>query len=93
VVFQADDSVGGHGTSGVKVSSVETADVEPLWRREPDHPEAMKDGPHKDCVAYPNINMMSELTDALEAARAYEANLGAIEITKDLEQQTLRILA
>jgi flagellar basal-body rod protein FlgC len=44
-------------------------------------------------VAYPNINMMSELTDALEAARAYEANLGAIEITKDLEQQTLRILA
>jgi flagellar basal body rod protein FlgC len=25
-------------------------------------------------------------------ARAYEANLGAIEITKDLAQQTLRIL-
>jgi flagellar basal-body rod protein FlgC len=93
VVFQADDSVGAHGTAGVKVSSVQIADVEPLWRREPDHPEAMKEGPHKDCVAYPNINMMSEMTDALEAARAYQANLGAMEITKDLEQQTLRILA
>jgi flagellar basal body rod protein FlgC len=29
----------------------------------------------------------------LEASRAYEANLGAMEITKDLAQQTLRILA
>jgi flagellar basal-body rod protein FlgC len=36
--------------------------------------------------------MITEFTDALEAARAYEANLGAIEITKDLAQQTLRIL-
>jgi flagellar basal body rod protein FlgC len=27
------------------------------------------------------------------AARAYEANLGAIEIAKDLGQQTLRLLA
>ena len=37
--------------------------------------------------------MMTEFTDALEAARAYEANLGAMEITKDMAQQTLRILA
>jgi flagellar basal-body rod protein FlgC len=44
-------------------------------------------------VAYPNINMMTEFTDAMEAARAYEANLGTMEITKDLEQQTLRIIA
>jgi flagellar basal-body rod protein FlgC len=93
VVFQTDDGVAAHGACGVRVSSVKIADVEPLWRREPGHPDAMKEGPHKDCVAYPNINMMSEMTDALEAARAYEANLGAIEITKDLEQQTLRILA
>ncbi len=93
VVFQADDSVGTHGAAGVKVSSVEISQVEPLWRSEPNNPEAMQDGPCKGCVAYPNINMMSEMTDAMEAARAYEATLGAIEITKDLEQQTLRILA
>lgn len=93
VIFQADDRVGSRGAAGVRVSSVQIADVEPLWREQPDHPEAIKDGPHKGCVAYPNISMMTEMTDALEAARAYEANLGAIEITKDLEQQTLRILA
>jgi flagellar basal-body rod protein FlgC len=44
-------------------------------------------------VAYPDVNMMTEFTDALEAARAYEANLGAMEMTKDLAQQTLRIIA
>lgn len=93
VVFQADNSVGAHGAAGVTVDSVQVADAEPVWRREPGHPDAMPEGPHRGCVAYPNINMMTEMTDALEAARAYEANLGAIEITKDLQQQTLRILA
>ena len=93
VIFQADDGVGTGGAAGVKVDSIQIADVESLWKHDPGHPEAMKDGPHKGCVAYPNINMMSEMTDAMEAARAYEANLGVIEITKNLEQQTLRILA
>ena len=37
--------------------------------------------------------MMIEFTDALEAARAYEANLGTMEISKDMIGQTLRILA
>jgi len=93
VVFRTDDSIGAHGAAGVSVSSVQIADVEPLWRFQPNHPERMKDGPHKDHVAYPNINMMTEFTDAMEAARAYEANLGTMEITKDLQRQTLRILA
>jgi len=93
VLFQSDPSVGSHGAQGVKVASVETADVEPIWKYQPGHPLAQKSGPHAGHVAYPNINMMTEMTDALEASRAYEANLGAMEITKDLAQQTLRILA
>jgi flagellar basal-body rod protein FlgC len=93
VVFQADESVGRNGAAGVKVASVETADLEPLWKYQPGHPLAQKTGPHLGQVAYPNVNMMTEMTDAMEASRAYEANLGAMEITKDLAQQTLRILA
>jgi flagellar basal-body rod protein FlgC len=89
VVFAADESVGPHGAAGVKVASVETSQLEPAMRYEPGHPDANADG----YVAYPNVNMMIEMTDAMEAARAYEANLGAIEIAKDLGQQTLRILA
>ncbi|OHB84486.1 MAG: flagellar basal body rod protein FlgC [Planctomycetes bacterium RBG_16_64_12] len=92
VVFQTDESVGAHGASGVKVSSVEIDDVEPRYKYEPNHPDAIRQGPHKGYVAYPNVSMMTEFTDALEAARAYEANLGAIEIAKNMTQQTLRIL-
>lgn len=93
VVFQSDDSVGTNGAAGVKVSSVDSEQTEPIWKYQPGHPDAMKDGPHKGSVAYPNIKMMEQVTDALDAARAYEANLGAMDITKDMEKQTLRILA
>jgi flagellar basal-body rod protein FlgC len=93
VVFETDDSIGADGAAGVRVRSVEIDRSEPLWKPRPGHPDAAKEGPHKGEVAYPNINMMTEMTDSMEAARAYEANLGAIEIAKDLQNQTLRILA
>lgn len=93
VVFQVDDSVGAFGAAGVRVASVERDPVEPIYRYDPHHPDAIKTGPYAGYVAYPNINMMTEFTDAILAARAYEANVGAIEITKDMAQQTLRILA
>ena len=93
VVFQADDSVGANGAAGVKVGSVETDQVEPRLKYEPGNPDAIKEGPNKGYVAYPNISMMAEFTDALEASRAYEANIGAMEIGKDMEQQTLKIIA
>ena len=92
VVFQSEDQ-GGNGAAGVKVSSIDTVPSEPIWRREPNHPDAVKAGPHAGEVAYPNIDLMSEFTNALEAARSYEANLGAMDITKNMEQQTLKILA
>jgi flagellar basal-body rod protein FlgC len=34
-----------------------------------------------------------EFVDALNATRTYEANIGAIEISKDMSTQTLRIIA
>jgi flagellar basal-body rod protein FlgC len=93
VIFEADESIAAHGAAGVRVSSVNTDPIEPRLRYQPGHPDAIKDGPSKGYVAYPNIDMMTEFTDALEAARSYEANLGAMEISKDLEHQTLRIIA
>jgi len=94
VVFQTDDSVGqALGAAGVQVASVETADLEPQWRYEPGHPDAIKEGPRQGYVAYPNIDLTTEFVDALEATRAYEANIGAMEISKEMANQTLRILA
>ena len=94
VVFQTDDAAQGSlGAAGVKVTSVETSQAEPRYRYQPGHPDAIKEGQHKGYVAYPNIDMTTEMVDAMEATRAYEANLGVIEVTKSMAQQALRILA
>ena len=93
-VFQTDDAVQtASGAIGVKVASVETETVEPEYKYQPNHPHAIKEGQWKGYVAYPRINMTAEFVDALEATRAYEANIGVIEITKNMGQQTLKILA
>ena len=93
VVFQTNqDLETREGAIGVKVASVETEQVEPLYRWQPEHPYAIKDGAKKGYVAYPRINMTAEMVDALVATRAYEANLGAMELSKNMAQQSLRIL-
>ncbi len=93
VVFQTDDSISLKGASGVKVSEIRISDVEPNYRHQPDHPLAIKEGEHKGYVAYPNIDLTTQMVDALESTRAYEANVGVIEITKNLGRETLSILA
>lgn len=93
VIFQTDDELETrHGAVGVKVASIETERIEPLYRWQPEHPYAIKEGPKKGYVAYPKINMTAEMVDALVATRAYEANLGAMELSKNMAQQSLRIL-
>ncbi len=91
VTFQTDTNLTtSGGGQGVKVASVETSQVEPSLKYDPGHPDA---NPETGYVAYPNIDMTTEFVDALEATRAYEANIGVIEITKSMGQQTLQILA
>jgi flagellar basal-body rod protein FlgC len=94
VIFQTDESLKlPNGAAGVKVSHVRTETVEPNYKYQPSHPLAIQDGPRKGYVAYPRVNLTQEFVDALEATRAYEANIGVIEVTKDLGEQTLTILA
>lgn len=56
---------------------------------QPGHPDANADG----FVGYPNINLTREFANALEASRAYEANIAAMEMTKEMANSTLRIIA
>jgi flagellar basal-body rod protein FlgC len=94
VIFASDNSIpNAEGAEGVRVQSVETAQIEPRYKYEPGHPDAIKQGPHQGYVAYPNIDMTTEMVDALEASRAYEANVGVVEMTKNMIQQALRIVA
>lgn len=93
-VFQTDENlIAEGGAPGVKVSSVEIDDAEPAHRYQPDHPLAIKEGEWKGYVAYPNINLNEQFVDALEATRSYEANIGVMEISKNLGRQSLSILA
>lgn len=93
VVFQTDDSKGNGEAAGVKVSDILIDQSEPLYRYQPEHPLAIKDGQWAGYVAYPNIDLTTQMVDALETTRAYEANIGVIEISKDMSRQRLTILA
>jgi len=44
-------------------------------------------------VPQPNVNPVVEQINALEASRAYEANVVAAEATKSMMAQALRLLA
>jgi flagellar basal-body rod protein FlgC len=93
VVFQPDEDVQSReGAVGVRVSEVRTETVEPRYRYQPDHPLAIKEGKWKGYVAYPNMDLMTQFVDSLIATRAYEANLGIMEMTKSLSEQSLRII-
>ncbi len=93
VVFTTDDSVkNAEGAVGVRVQSVEIAQVEPRWKYQPGHPDAIQGGERDGYVAYPDVDMTTEMVDAMEATRAYEANVGVIEMSKSMIQQSLRIV-
>lgn len=77
------------GGVGVKVGSVEQSNAPPLMKYEPGHPDADERG----FVQLPPVNMTVEFVDAMEATRAYEANVGVIEVTKNMSEHTLRIIA
>lgn len=71
----------------VHAMEVVNSDKPPILKYEPNHPEANKDG----YVAYPDINVMQEMADMMEANRAYEANISALNTTKSMAIKTLEI--
>lgn len=75
-----------------KIQRVQVTDVlvdrkAPRMKFEPDHPDANDQG----WVAYPNINLMEEMTNMIQATRAYEANVTAMQATKDMAMTALEI--
>lgn len=74
---------------GVHVKQIEL-DRSPLRMKfEPGSPFADASG----YVKYPNIDPAMEMVNAVEATRAYEANITAAEATKAMMQASLRLLA
>ncbi len=78
---------------GVRVSEIKL-DESPFAKRfEPGHPDAIKSGPDTGYVLYPNVDLAVEYVNALEASRAYEANVTMMEVSKSMLNASLRLIA
>jgi flagellar basal-body rod protein FlgC len=71
----------------VQVTDIQVDRGAPLLKYEPNHPEANEQG----YVAYPNINLMEEMTNMIQATRSYEANVSAMQSSKDMAMSALEI--
>jgi flagellar basal-body rod protein FlgC len=82
------DSVLGRANAvGVRVAGV-VEDQSPFKRRyDPSHPDADAQG----FVAMPNIDVPEQMVDMMAASRAYQANLAAINMIRDLVAKSFEL--
>ncbi len=77
---------------GVRITSIEKDRTdEPRLVYDPTHPDAIKDGPRKGYVEYPNVNIVTEMVDMIAASRSYEANVAVINGSKSMFAKALEI--
>jgi flagellar basal-body rod protein FlgC len=82
-----DAALNSSGALGVRVAGV-VEDTSAFRRRyDPSHPDADESG----FVAMPNVDAPEEMVDMLSAARAYQANLTAIGLIRDMVQKALEL--
>ena len=55
---------------------------------DPSHPDANDQG----YVTMPNVDTVTEMVDLIDAQRAYEANVTALQASKQMFAKTLEIL-
>jgi flagellar basal-body rod protein FlgC len=73
--------------SGTELVEIAEDQMPPRLVYDPTHPDANAEG----YVAMPNINTVTEMVDMISAARAYEANLTALNASKDMNKKALEI--
>jgi flagellar basal-body rod protein FlgC len=73
--------------AGVKVVAIKNDGKAPRMVYDPSHPNANAAG----YVAYPDINVVTEMVDMISASRAYEANVTAFNAAKDMFRAALEM--
>lgn len=82
-----ESALGDAAAVGVKVAAI-VEDNSPFQRRfDPSHPDADAEG----FVAMPNVDTPEEMVNMLSASRAYQANLTAIGLIRELLQKALEL--
>ena len=64
------------------VSVTEDNETDYIMKYDPSHPDADANG----YVSYPNVNIVTEMTNLIDASRAYEANATAFDASKAIAQ-------
>lgn len=91
--FQSFDNVyqaarNGAAGNGVKVTSIfEDTETDMIMKYDPSHPDADENG----YVTYPNVNVVQEMTDLIDASRSYEASITAFNAGKAMATKGLEI--
>ena len=78
----------GYTGMGVKVNGVYqdyTTEMNMVY--DPSHPDADENG----YVTYPNVNIITEMTNMIDASRAYEANSTAFNASKSIALKGLQL--
>ena len=74
--------------NGVKVTKVtEDYETDFIMEYDPSNPDADENG----YVSYPNVNVVTEMTNMIDASRAYEANVTAFGASKSMALKGLEI--
>jgi flagellar basal-body rod protein FlgC len=74
---------------GVRVDSVkEDTETDYVMEYDPSHPDADENG----YVTYPNVSIVTEMTNLIDASRSYEANVTAFDASKTLASNGLSIM-
>lgn len=74
--------------NGVRVAKVtEDYETELVMTYDPAHPDADENG----YVSYPNVNTVTEMTNLIDATRAYEANATAFNASKSMAMTGLSV--
>lgn len=85
VLNKATDNYSGRG---VKINGVyEDKETEMNKVYDPSHPDADENG----YVTYPNVNIITEMTNLIDTSRSYEANATAFNASKTIAMQGLNL--
>ncbi|MCJ8501313.1 flagellar basal body rod protein FlgC [Desulfatitalea alkaliphila] len=71
----------------VQVTAIREDPRPPIEKYDPGHPDADEEG----MVLLPNINVVEEMVNMISASRSYEANVTALQASKEMAASALEI--
>lgn len=81
------DKAAGRDVRQVEVMRIVEDQNPPRMQYDPGHPDANPQG----YVAMPNVNVVEEMADMINATRSYEANVTAVQAAKSMALKALEI--